>query len=181
MVSIARTPIKIWITSMAILFVSIVQADDAIDELRRCAKIPQVDSRLACYETLGARVLREERVEISESSGAPRSLVQTGTDGAAPTAAAAPSADVIGSLPDNFGGGKFERPVFARARITSCEQGVDKKWSFYFENGQIWKQSNTGRHQFETCYFMATITKDMFGYKMQIDDQNEKMRISRKR
>lgn len=166
---------------MALLFVPVVQADDAIDELRRCAKIPEVDSRLACYETLGARVLREERVEMSESSGASRSLVQTGAADAATTAAVAPSADAIGSLPDDFGGGKFERPDVARARITSCEQGADKKWTFYFENDQVWRQSNTGRHQFEECYFMATITKDMFGYKMQIDDQNKKIRISRKR
>lgn len=66
-----------------------------------------------------------------------------------------------------------------RATVSRCEKDVRKKYLFYFENGQIWKQTSDTKLYFKECNFNVTITKDFFGYKMKTDNNNRQIRISR--
>ena len=49
----------------------------------------------------------------------------------------------------------------------------------FFSNGQVWKQSKNDRVHFRDCNFDVTITKDFFGYKMQQEGENRRIRIKR--
>lgn len=68
-----------------------------------------------------------------------------------------------------------------RATVSRCEKDFRKKYLFYFENGQIWKQTSDKRLYFKECSFDVTITKDFFGYKMKADNNKRQIRISRVR
>ena len=48
-------------------------------------------------------------------------------------------------------------------------------------SGQFWKQVSSRRVVMDedTCQFRATVTKDFFGYKLQIEGEKGKIRISR--
>ena len=66
-----------------------------------------------------------------------------------------------------------------RARVAQCEKDVWKKYLFHFDNGQVWKQTSDKKLYFRDCDFYVTITKDFFGYKMQVDGEKGRIRISR--
>ena len=70
-------------------------------------------------------------------------------------------------------------PENFQGRVTKCQQDASNKWLFYFDNGQVWKQRSGNRLRFRDCDFGVTITKDSFGYKMQIDGETRKIRIGR--
>jgi hypothetical protein len=145
---------------LAILGVSVARAEDVVAELKACARTSETDRRIACYEALGTRVLNEDASSIPS------------------TAAAA--------LPDDVGGKEFRKQPerdagddTLRGHIVACTRSFDDKWIFTFENGQVWKQADSSRVRYADCDFMASITKDYFGYKLQIDGSKTKTRISR--
>ena len=156
------------------------QSAELVDELKTCAKVTDRNARFACYENLGKRALENE-------TAAERSSAEII---AQPEAAAVPVA--IGTttntvaLPDDLGSASIDDPSQStekqnRSLLTSCKKGADQQWYFYFENGQVWKQIDSHRLSFRECNFIATITKDGFGYKMQIESVNKKFRVTRKR
>ena len=66
-----------------------------------------------------------------------------------------------------------------RGKVTKCQQDVNDKWYFYFDNGQVWKQRSNSRLRFPDCDFWVTITEDTFGYKMTIEGEDKQIRIGR--
>lgn len=141
------------------------EAKDAIDELKDCARTEDDQSRAACYEELGSRILGSDS-EMSVESGAPE-----------------PDAPPE-QMSEDIGGDVFEKQSedyveSSRGLILSCRQAADKKWLFTFENGQVWKQSDGRRYRYKECNYYVTITKDTFGYKMQVDGEKAKVRIRR--
>lgn len=164
---------------LACISIDAVHAADPLDEIRTCAKVVNSDARLACYDSLGEQVLAGDR---TVSKPAPKTVVQA-EPAEQPTAAS-----TTPSLPDSIGGGEFEeQPKKTKAKtsnqglITSCKKGPDSKWYFYFDNGQVWKQTNSDKLYFRSCEFVATITRDAFGFKMQIEGKKRKIRVSRKK
>ena len=83
------------------------------------------------------------------------------------------------ALPRKEGSAPDFRPV--RARVTDCRKDVSGKYFFVFENGQVWKQRDSSRLHFRDCAFEVTISKDFFGYKMQIEGDDRETRIGRVR
>lgn len=77
--------------------------------------------------------------------------------------------------------GRSDEPKAILAQVTECRLGATGKYFFYFDNGQVWKQMNTGRQEFDVCDFSVTIKKDMFGYKMKPDTGARAVRIKRVR
>lgn len=134
-------------------------ADDTIaSELQRCGSIDDGSLRLACYDMLSGR----------------QGMAQE-----SPVTPAEPSLDNLGSesLPRDK---KDEVETLAiQARVTRCAKNSLKKYFFYFENGQVWKQVSGKRLYFKNCDFNVTITKDYFGYKMQQEGEKARIRISR--
>ena len=173
----------------------LVQADDILENLKSCAQTQDQTTRIACYEELGQRVLSDEAGTISEG-GDPHSKVnQQTTSDKNPNSQAAPSVADAGkadssntdsALPNHIGGAKFseqdgiETPTY-RAFVKSCQQGVDKRWFYILENGQIWKQVDRRkiRHKQKKCGFHATISKGRFGFQLQVDGEERRISVNR--
>jgi hypothetical protein len=140
---------------------------DPVEELKACAKMTDRDARLACFDNLGERMLREESADkkpTRENVAQPEAVTSTATN-------AQP-------LPDELG---ISRDIQYIGLITSCKKGHHGDWYFIFDNGQVWKAVNKRNLRFKECNFNVTITKDTFGYKMQIDGVEKTIRIRRNR
>ena len=142
---------------------------EPIAEIKACAEVTDADARLACFDELAARVQREEPAVD-------------------PTPAVAAEKPEEASLPEHLGGTEFEEQsdnfeTHHQGTITECQKGRDERWYFIFSNGQVWKQSNKERRRFKDCNFQATISRDGFGYKMEMDMQGKQqtVRVSRVR
>jgi hypothetical protein len=162
---------KFVLSLAACISASVAQSADYVDELKACTKVTDRDARFACYENLGKRALEDE--SVTEKSSAEMKvqseaavLVATGT------------ASKAAALPDDLG---IENTSQYRGLITSCKKNADEQWYFYFDNGQVWKQVDGRRRHYRKCNFYVTITNDGLGYKMQIDGDKNKVRISRRR
>jgi len=153
----------------------VAHAGDAVEGLRACAAVADRDARLGCYDDLGKRLLEEAPAENMSSANIARE----------PEAAeAVTTAAVTPSLPDDLGGTAFEKESDKpenKGRVTSCKRGADNRWYFFFDNEQVWKESNTGRYRFKNCDFFATISRDGFGYQMQQEGKTRKIRVKRVR
>jgi len=95
------------------------------------------------------------------------------------------NAEQARELPKNLGGGKFDvrekTQVQSVGAVKSCQKSQDGRWFYIFEDGQVWKQVDRVKRRYKDCKFNVTITKDGFGYKMQIADQSSTIRIRRHR
>ena len=173
------------------------QLADLMEKLKACARTVDDVARMACYDDLGRQALAEEAddAEIDNAAATPVAEIPAADapqvadiPAAAATVPVAAGAQVTDteSLPDILGGKDFEEESDtaeqgSRGLITSCKKGPDKRWYFFFDNGQAWKQVENRRLSFDDCNFYATVTQDVFGYKMQIDGEKRKIRISRSR
>lgn len=173
---------------------SVADSDAIVGELKGCARIVASDTRAACYEALGKRVVQGETTTqatpkpVAKASTASTETVGAGTATAAKgaaTATVAPSEKP--SMTDNMGGYKFEEKPSdhpdndIHTRVIQCQQNIDKEWYFKFENGQIWKQVDTSRRHFKSCDFPVVVSEDGFGYKMKIEGKDWRIRISRRK
>ena len=139
-------------------------ADENItDEVMRCAAVDDASLRLACYDKIGGR---EDLVPAVASLPAV----------VAPTA----PTDGIGSeqLPE-----KAKKEEEAKgpvsARVNRCTEDARKKYHFYLDDGQIWKQVSDKKLSFKECDFGVVISKDFFGYKMLVDGAKSRFRVKR--
>ena len=158
-------------TSIFILLITvftssgIAQSVDPVEELKACAKMTDRDARIACFDNLGERVLREESADkkpTQEEVAQPEAVTATASN--------------VQPLPDDLG---KSSGINYSGLITSCKKGYYGNWYFFFDNGQVWKEVNTRNLRFKECNFNATITKDAFGYKMQIDGVDKTIRVRR--
>ena len=177
MQSCRTIPVFVLILSLACIPGTTAHATDAVEGLRLCAKMSDRDARLACYDDLGKRLLGEASTDDMSSANED---IQAEVSEAETVAAVTPS------LPDDLGGADFEKqagtePPENKGRVTSCKKGGDNRWYFFFDNEQVWKESNTGRNRFKDCNFVATITRDGFGYKMQQEGKTRTIRVKRVR
>jgi len=159
---------------LAYLSSSIVQAANPVEDLKGCARITDREARCACYDNLGERILREE----SATEESLPEMIAPMEATAAPTVSPSPPDDIADQ---NDEGRSQSAEVQYGSVMTSCKKGRDLKWTFYFDNGQVWKQTTSRTLHFKECVSNATITRDGFGYKMQIDGDKTRIRVARKR
>jgi hypothetical protein len=162
-----RKPVRLFLGAMLIaLSQASIGAETSADELARCSAIAESTPRLACYDTLSGRPVSHPDV--------PAATVAAGGLTAVGATTSEPPADVgTESSKDN--------DKIVKLRVTSCVKDVRKRHIFYFEDGQVWKQVNSKMLPYKECDFMVTMKKDFFGYKMQIDGEESRIRISRVR
>ena len=89
----------------------------------------------------------------------------------------APLTDEVGLSQRDIGDADKPRPYLAN--VTRCSLSPRGKYYFYFDNGQVWRQTDAERQEFEDCDFSATIEKDMFGFKMRPQNGARPVRIKR--
>ena len=134
-------------------------------QMRACASVEGDAKRLKCFD----------------------SLVPAELESAGKEPVPEPQAEMPKSLPDNIGGGKFNKGEKKevegnRGVVTSCQQSHLDKWLFLFDNGQVWKQVDRVKRRYKRdCRLDVTVVKDGFGYKMLVDGKKGAMRIRRLR
>ena len=157
------------IAGMLALSAPVLVCAQTANELGRCSSIDDDAARLACYDKLGSR--QAPPVAAKESSLEPPAEGPN---------AEVPVEEAYTSLTDETGAGMLgKEDVRIRAKVTACRKNSLGKYFFYFENGQVWKQKDDDRLRYKECDFSVMITKDFFGYKMQVDGAKNRTRISR--
>jgi hypothetical protein len=138
-----------------------VHAQDSSD-MARCAELENADARLACYDEVIGRSISRPNPEAAEKE--PNPLTEE-----------------VGQEQLDSKDKPHQEPEAYAGRVTECQQDASNKWYFVFDNGQVWKQRSNARLPVGECDFSVTITKDAFGYKMQIEGEGKKIRIGRVR
>jgi hypothetical protein len=136
-------------------------------DLERCAKLEDAQARLECYD---AASRRQQETPPPPAAAAPDS-------GDSPEPAEpAPLSDAVG---EEQLAAEDVKEGPARGTLTDCRKGPTGKWYFYFDNGQVWEQRDNDRVHLGECNFDVTISKDFFGYKMEMPDSDNKVRVAR--
>lgn len=142
-----------------------------LEELRACRIIADAEARSACYDKV------VDRNEVSAAAGPER-------DADGPTGADEQDDTLYVPLNEDVGrealvGGTERREEIITGTVIGCRTDARGDTYFEFDNGQVWKEKTDSRVGFEDCNFDVTITKDFFGYKMQIVGEKRRIRISR--
>lgn len=179
--------------------------EDAIEQLKKCARIDDQSVRAECFEILSRQLLAaEKKVNKTPSSRTPAravaapasspatSLGVTTKSPAAVTAASPSPKDSDPPIPkavvpeaDVPISGKriaqeetnSEPPL--NAVVISCRQDYYGKYSFNLDNGQVWKHVDDRRLHYRDCSFPVTIERTFMGYKMKIVDEKGSFRVRR--
>ena len=163
------------------------QDDRGLDQqLRACRAIDDDVLRLVCYDMLGKV---QSQVPASVDTMDPPPTPATPKPVEAPPVAE-PVADQVPTQEPEYApltgdvgawsvrnANEGKRPI--RAAVTRCSQNARGAYYFHFENDQIWKYKGSRRLRYKECSFDVTITRDAFGYKMQVDGEERRLRISR--
>lgn len=149
---------------VAIISSTMLQAKESVEDgLQRCALTNNSSARLACYDLLSGRD-SELTPKIVETPALPAKKVD-----------AKPKPLILASEPKVAS----ENEIL---KITKCiRAGGNDKYTFYLDDGQVWKQVSHKRMNFEDCNLEVSIHKDFFGYKMQVEGETKKFRVSRVR
>lgn len=168
--------IKAIITLLIMMSTSagVAQSAGPIEELKACARLTDRDVRLACFDELGERVLREE---TAENKPARKEVTQS-------EAVSKKSEENVQPLPDDLGISKIgddqeSTSVKYSGMVQSCKKGHYGDWYFILDNGQVWKDVGDSRLYFKECNFNVTISEDFFGYKMSIESLDKTIPIRR--
>ena len=168
------------IASLITLAVSSVSyaEEDIPSGLHRCSLIDDASARLACYDAFTGRQAPAVKAAAVEPSPSPMPETR-------PIATPEPK-QRPGKTLDDLGAETLPAAATSKAEklqvsgtVTRCEKDARKKYLFYFDNGQVWRQVSDKRVYYRDCNFDVTVTKDFFGYKMQKDGDKGRIRISR--
>jgi len=164
---------RLYTASLLVVWAPVLVLAQSSDDLSRCGSIDDDAKRVACYDEIAGRqsTVQDVATEAAPASSAP---VAAESEEYAPL-----TADVGAERLDKKDRVDKDKPV--RGHITSCRRGNFDDYFFYFDNGQVWKQKSDGRLYYEVCDFSVTISRDFFGYKMQIDGEKGRVRITRVR
>jgi hypothetical protein len=143
------------------------------DRLADCARIAGSSERLACYDALS-----EARRNAASQRDWNRSF---GIDAAPKSSLAAESAEPGQDNAPDFG---FEERQGSAQQIQSRYDGQFTGWSgntlFRLENGQVWKQSQSGRVSARAARPAVTIKRTTLGgYRMNVEGVSESIRVER--
>jgi len=165
-----------------VLPATLFAADDIQSDLRRCSALADDAARLDCFDALSAGIDKMSDARPPDAKPAPPPVDQAAVAATIvdqdPMSTAVPLDDSVGK--DQIESATSEdKPTYV-ARLTRCEEtGASKLTVFYLDNGQVWKQRNTGRLRMRDCEADIEINKDWFGFKMHIPSQKRTVRVSR--
>lgn len=156
--------------AFAIPLLFLAQVSSADDELRaemsRCAALIDTSDRLACYDQISF-----EKIKVPETPLSP----------AVASAPAAVPVDQMSAQSPAQEKPQKEQPKTMNAHVIRCTKDARKKYLFYLEGGEVWKQISDKRLSYKECDFNVTISKDFFGHKMQVAGEKSRTRVSRVR
>jgi hypothetical protein len=157
----------------------------AASEAPEAASVEVASEAAAASATVSSTVVAATPEAEPEPEPEPETEAASGAAATAAVAAAAASTEAGSAqpIPDDVGGQRFEENTDEKYldHVVSCDKNSEGKWVFTFKSGQVWKQVSSRRVVLDddACQFNATVSKDFFGYKMQIEGEKGKIRISR--
>lgn len=160
-----------------------VAADDDVPDvsLERCAAIESEDERLACFDELaratGARAGQEPAEKPAASSGQPDARAAAAPEAGTSTR---PLGDDVGREALDSDDGRFVE-IYTGTLVRCEDSGRSNRAYFFFDNGQVWRQSNAERLRVRDCSGSVELTRDFFGYKLNFPDDNISVRVRRVR
>ncbi|NCF59842.1 MAG: hypothetical protein GWP64_08295 [Gammaproteobacteria bacterium] len=172
---VAAISLTFWLSS------TMAEEDALQAELLRCAALPAETERVNCYDALAQRNLRPPETGTAGKPEEPKPVEDLP---APPEPVTEPSSAQTVEITDDIGseqvdGGNDAEAAVYHARVTSCQKNSSGKVFFFFENGQIWKQTDYSRFRYRECEFDVALTRDTFGYKIKIVGQKASYRVSR--
>ncbi len=173
------------VTAGCLLGVAATAETSVEENLKQCRVLEDQAVRLACYDEVASRKPEAERpapAVVKTDTAAEQTSEETDsvTDAVAEVADAPPANDDrLATLGQEQVGVKKSEELELQARVVRCEKDGFRRYFFYFENGQVWKQKSDRRLSYKECDFNITITKDVFGYKMLPEGETRRIRIAR--
>jgi len=162
---------------------------DAMDALKACARIEDANTRNTCYDDLGKQALAEETESAEPSPVAAEVVTETAVVAEVAAETAAETAVVAEAAATSPAEKAAENPVLLATEddkkkpifghVRKCQEASDRRWFFILESGEVWKQSGGKTRRFSDCDFDVVIRKDIFGYKMTIDGDEDTVRVRR--
>jgi hypothetical protein len=146
----------------------------SVDELSQCREIADSEQRLACYDGIG-----KPAPAIEPTATVAEPLAQD-TAAAAEVVPAAKVDSAYRELTDDVGLPKTDATSQQiRATVVRCGQANNRKFYFYFDNGQVWEYIGGKRLRYKNCDTQASLIEDGLGFKMQLDGESLEMRVRR--
>ena len=63
--------------------------------------------------------------------------------------------------------------------MVRCGEANNRRFYFYFDNGQVWKYLGRKKLRFLDCDSQATLVEDGFGFTLKLDTDEREMRVQR--
>lgn len=146
----------------------------SVDELFECREIADSEQRLACYDGIG-----KPAPAIEPAAGDAEPPVQDRGAAAAVVAAGEVEPDYR-ELTDDVGLPRTdEDSQRIRATVVRCGQANNRKFYFYFDNGQVWEYIGGQRLRYKNCDTQASLVEDGLGFKMRLDGKPLELRVRR--
>jgi hypothetical protein len=163
-------------TALCVLAIAGTAGAQVEDRLADCARIAGSSERLACYDAL-----TEARRNAAPQRGGSRASALDAASGSR----VAP--EPAGFAQDNARDFGFDdRQSGSAQEIQSRYDGQFTGWSgntlFRLENGQVWKQAQSGRVSARVAHPTVTIKRTALGsYRMNVEGLGESIRVERVR
>ena len=167
-----RAPVRVCASVWWVLVSPVGAAQPAVElaALERCASIAADTARLACYDAV------TDLARATSAPAAPRAPSATEDTHAAATSPAGV---------DAFGAEQVEDPEISvpdeiQSRLVGEFSGWRGNTVFRLENGQVWRQSDSGRLVFRADAPLVTIRRGAFGtYRLSVEGVNSAVRVRR--
>lgn len=166
----------LWVLVVAALGIAtpcVTVADESA--LQRCGAIEDSEARLRCYDEVATKVSGAEAAAANDAA-LPETGAQVEATGEPPGEQQAEAVPEPQSQPQAEE--EQEDDDSYSIEVIRCERAPDDRHYFYFANGQVWKQAKADRERYKDCNFTVTVMRDWFGYKMQREGEERRVRIA---
>ena len=147
----------------------------SMQELRQCREYADAAKRLACYDHIG------EPAPIVKTTTVPADSKPQDTAAAAAEVPQEVEDDSqYRELTDDIGlPTSDDADETIRATVVRCGEANNRKFYFYFKNGQVWQYLGGNKLRYKNCNTQASLIEDGFGFKLQLDGKSGYLRVRR--
>lgn len=149
------------------------QSDDNVTgRVDQCRELVDAEARLACYDRIGETAVEGR----DDPDRMPDAAAESGPGNPAP----AEADSEYGALTDDTGLPKAAdaiKPI--PVTISRCGEATNLKFYFYLDNGQVWRYIGGKKLRYRNCGGAAVLVEDRFGFALQIEGDNSRLRVKR--
>jgi hypothetical protein len=171
------------LSGIALLMLTMAQAqgdDEQPGGLDECRNITDSLERLACYDGIGETEGRAEAKATAPELEAPDTVLDNKEPTDQETADSTEQASEYAALTDDVGlpqAADANKPILVK--VDRCGEANNRRFYFYFDNGQVWKYLGSKKLRYRGCDASARLVEDKFGFTLQMDGDSAKHRVQR--